>query len=314
MNTPTPTPRTDAATYPADCLGKTLVTNRDCSRALETELVTLTGACTCTHHNDQQRAACPVCLVATLTAERDHLHAQLRALTLICGTNDANKFETWIDRANARAERAEVAETVALAKWNGALERAMKAEADLAAALALGQQNCDDAYDELRGDCDELRADVVRLTAERDQLRAEAERFQRLQRFIDTAAAEMKAGFVTFGGIAELRAECDQLRAEVERLKKQAVFDSDHVHALNSAFATRAEVERLRSDRDCEKRIRKDAEEFRENAIARAYRAEADLATERARLDWLLLDNLTRLDNSISHRTAIDAAMKEDAK
>lgn len=40
-------------------------------------------------------------------AERDHLHAQLRALTLICGTNDANKFETWIDRANARAEKAE---------------------------------------------------------------------------------------------------------------------------------------------------------------------------------------------------------------
>jgi hypothetical protein len=39
--------------------------------------------------------------------ERDHLQAQLRALTLICGTNDANKFETWIDRANARAERAE---------------------------------------------------------------------------------------------------------------------------------------------------------------------------------------------------------------
>ena len=34
----TPTPRTDAATYPADCLGKTLVTNRDCSRALEAEL------------------------------------------------------------------------------------------------------------------------------------------------------------------------------------------------------------------------------------------------------------------------------------
>ena len=34
----TPTPRTDAVTYPADCLGKTLVTNRDCSRALEREL------------------------------------------------------------------------------------------------------------------------------------------------------------------------------------------------------------------------------------------------------------------------------------
>ena len=34
----TPTPRTDAATYRADCLGATLVTNRDLARTLETEL------------------------------------------------------------------------------------------------------------------------------------------------------------------------------------------------------------------------------------------------------------------------------------
>ena len=96
---------------------------------------TLTANYTCTHHNDQQRASCPVCLVATLTAERDELRsdcenetkwaahyladaiavkaerdqlrAQLHALQLVCGTNDANKFETWVDRANARAERAE---------------------------------------------------------------------------------------------------------------------------------------------------------------------------------------------------------------
>ena len=51
----TPTPRTDMATYPADCLGTTLVTNRDCSRALEREL-------------------------AELTAERDQLRACLRDL------------------------------------------------------------------------------------------------------------------------------------------------------------------------------------------------------------------------------------------
>ena len=169
MNTPTPTPRTDAATYPADCLGTTLVTNRDCSRALERELAALTGTRTCTHHTDQQRTACPVCLVAALTAERDELRAalalgqlncdaaydelradcdelradvvrlsterdqlraQLHALQLVCGTSDVNKFETWVDRANARAARAEAAETVALAQWNGALERAMKAEAE----------------------------------------------------------------------------------------------------------------------------------------------------------------------------------------
>jgi len=77
MNTPTPTPRTDAATYPADCLGTTLVTNRDCSRALERELIALC--------------------------------AEL---------------------------------TVALAKWNGALERALKAEADLAALEQCHDDNC----------------------------------------------------------------------------------------------------------------------------------------------------------------------------
>ena len=33
--------------------------------------------------------------------------AQLHALQLVCGTTDADKFSTWVDRANARAERAE---------------------------------------------------------------------------------------------------------------------------------------------------------------------------------------------------------------
>jgi len=35
------TPRTDEATYPADCLGKTLVVNRNCAAALETELTSM---------------------------------------------------------------------------------------------------------------------------------------------------------------------------------------------------------------------------------------------------------------------------------
>jgi len=89
MNTPTPTPRTDSAwakTFDEDenqCrAGNAASDMRDECATLEREL-------------------------AALTTERDHLHAQLHALTLICGTNDANKFETWIDRANARAERAE---------------------------------------------------------------------------------------------------------------------------------------------------------------------------------------------------------------
>ena len=41
--------------------------------------ITLTGAYTCTHHNDKQRTTCPVCLVAALTAERGQLRAELAA-------------------------------------------------------------------------------------------------------------------------------------------------------------------------------------------------------------------------------------------
>jgi len=65
--------------------------------------------------------------------------------------------------AKARAERAEAAETVALARWNGALERAMKAEADL---VALGQ--CRD---------DNCRA-VVQIDAELAKERARGERIR----------------------------------------------------------------------------------------------------------------------------------------
>ena len=76
----TPTPRTDAE-------------------------ITFTGAYTHTCGE----LSCDECnaRTAALTAERDQLRAQLHGLNLICGTNDANKFETWVDRANARADKAE---------------------------------------------------------------------------------------------------------------------------------------------------------------------------------------------------------------
>jgi hypothetical protein len=101
----TPTPRTDAATYPADCLGTTLVTNRDCARALERELTALA--------------------------------AEL---------------------------------TVALAQWNGALERAMKAEADLA---ALGQCHDDN--------CRAVVKFAADLTAERERVRILREALENLR-------------------------------------------------------------------------------------------------------------------------------------
>ena len=51
-----PTPRTDEATYPADCLGKTLVVNRDCAAALETELTKLRADILAAHGEIEQYA------------------------------------------------------------------------------------------------------------------------------------------------------------------------------------------------------------------------------------------------------------------
>jgi chromosome segregation ATPase len=57
-----------------------------------------------------------------------------------------------------------------------ATERA-RAVAELCGGLALGQENCDDVYEELRADCDELRADVVRLTARAERAEAELAKY-----------------------------------------------------------------------------------------------------------------------------------------
>jgi hypothetical protein len=82
---------------------------------------------------------------------------------------------------------------------------ALTAERDeLRGALALGQQNCDDVYDELRVDCDELRADVVRLTARAE--RAEAAQTVALARWNGALERAMKAE-------AELAAERARLDA-----------------------------------------------------------------------------------------------------
>jgi hypothetical protein len=90
-----------------------------------------------------------------------------------------------------------------------------------------------------------------------------------------------------------------------------------------------AEMARLRSDRDCEKRLRKDADELRENAIARAERyrlatlkLDAELATERARLDWVFRNCKVEANDyttgnrdvyAIHDREDLGAAMKENA-
>ena len=127
-----------------------------------------------------------------------------------------------------------------------------------------------------------------------------------------------------------LTAERDQLRVDLELADLMYQRECEVEHEL------RTEVERLRSDRDCEKRLRKDSDEFMENAIERATKAEADLvaleqchddncrgvvriaadlAKERARLDWL--ESPAGMDwqwQAGITRATIDAKMQKDAK
>jgi uncharacterized membrane protein len=188
--------------------------------------ITFTGAYTCTHHTDQQRAACPVCLVTALTAERDELRD---------------------DRANE----------IAWAKW---------------ASRHL--------------------ADAIAVEAERDQLRAEVETERNLHAQTRTVVEELNTictDLKNAGGPPFIRSEAIRLLRE-----DQAKL--------------RAEVERVRSDRDCEKRLRKDAEELREDAIARAEKAEAELAAEREKVRVLreALENLCDEQNGAPLETRRD--------
>ena len=292
MNTPTPTPRTDAATYPADCLGTTLVTHRDCARTLETELVTLTGTYTCTHHNDAERTACPVCLVTAITAERDQLRSDCEN-----ETKWAAHYLADVIASKARAERAEAAETVALAKWNGALERAMKAEADLVALEQCHDDNC--------------RA-VVKIDAERDQLRAENSTLRAAQKACEACdeptafeVRQLRAEAERTDAIYQRACEVEQeLRAELAEMHKSF---AGNVHTENRVLQTELATEREKSER------------YRLATL----KLEAELAAERARLDWVFRNCKVTADDfttgnrdvyAIHDREDLGAAMKEGTK
>ncbi|WP_353269005.1 hypothetical protein [Gemmatimonas sp.] len=106
MKTPTPTPRTDAATYPADCLGKTLVTNRDLACTLEREL-------------------------SAITAERDQLRGDCENETKWAAHYLAQSIAD-----KARAERAEADAAAYLKRAESFSKLADEAEAELAAERA----------------------------------------------------------------------------------------------------------------------------------------------------------------------------------
>ena len=118
---------------------------------------TLTGAYTCTHHNDQQRAACPVCLVASLTAERDKLRAEVEKVYALVTPVGCDLGGGIFETAQAVSEL---------------LARADRAEADLAAL----EQSFDDNCRGVVKIADDLAAERARLDSGQILLTVSGER------------------------------------------------------------------------------------------------------------------------------------------
>jgi DNA repair exonuclease SbcCD ATPase subunit len=73
-------------------------------------------------------------------ARAERAEASLHALRLVCGTTDADKFTTWVDRANARAARAEAE----LAAERARLDDLVADLNDACITLASAKDDCDD--------------------------------------------------------------------------------------------------------------------------------------------------------------------------
>ena len=113
--------------------------------------ITLTGAYTCTHHNDQQRAACPVCLVAALTTERDHWQKiavsasherEHNANVAQAMTAERDQLRAHVSKAILTNGGTMLCSPQVAVKYNEAIARAERAEADLVALEQCHDDNC----------------------------------------------------------------------------------------------------------------------------------------------------------------------------
>ena len=179
---------------------------------------------------------------------------------------------------------------------------ALTAERDqLRAALALGQQNCDDAYDDLRAERKDAIARAESAEREVERLRSDRDCEKRLRK----DAEELREDAIARAARAE-RGE-----AEVSKLTDALDMMRDEFMRIIACPGCNAEIEDL-ANRAQLKLIQ------RVPVITQRDRAEAELATERARLDWLESDAGVDWQWSDAARTvsraSINAFMEEGAK
>ena len=193
----TPTPRTDAAwakTFEADddqCRAGNAATDmRDECATLEIELTRLRAerdqlraevaemhqSFAGNVHTDNRQLRAEVERLKSQVADPQQLHAH--CLRTLNEGQIAHLFWERMTEIVNRAEKTEAAQTVALANWNGALERALKAEADLIALAQCHDDNC-------RG--------VVKIADDLSTEREKAERYRLASLKLDAELAAERA-------------------------------------------------------------------------------------------------------------------------
>ena len=173
----------------------------------------------------------------------------------------------------------------------------------------------------LREHSQQLKTELTTLTTERDQLRFENSNLRAGQKACE--ACDEPTAFEMQQLRGALTAERDQLRAD-------RTYNHECINRLATATRTLGEksekvvgvaistIDHLRAENERLRRAYVRPDDIRtqlESVTARAERAEAELATERARLDWVFRNcKVFAADYTIHDREDLGAAMKEGAK
>jgi DNA repair exonuclease SbcCD ATPase subunit len=213
-----------------------------------------------------------------LTAERDQLRDRLAEAQ----QREATAIASWDEERN-RALR----EGGRVVEWRDRAERAEAEVERLKAALA---KSCDDEREMsvsegfphgVCGLAEELTARAERAEAELEEARKETCITQSMETPTMKTYSPIQGMHVCSNDTGDYVGKADYDKIEAELAK----YVQHEPNLLNTIKCMEHQI----------------------------LAQQADLAFERARLDWLLLDNVTRFEVSYHDRAAIDAAMKEGA-
>ena len=155
----------------------------------------------------------------------------------------------------------------------------------------------------------QLETELASLTAERDQLRSDCENETKwAAHYLAQSIAEKARAERAEASLHAATEECTDVRLKWHAVMGTCAAKEDAIMELDEELARlRARAERAEDNLAA-------LEQCHDDNCRSVVKIAADLATEQARLDWLLLDVVSRFDDAYYTRATIDAKMKEGGK